>query len=68
MWTGFIWLRIGTDGTLVNMQLPQNARNFLSSWPTIFFPNMQLPGVNGENCQAESVIMCRGSFTDYPSL
>jgi len=35
VWTGFIWLRIGTSGgrvnTVMNLQVPYKAGNFLTS-------------------------------------
>jgi hypothetical protein len=40
VWAGFIWLRTGPSGKLLNLQVPQNAGNFLTSWRPVSFSRM----------------------------
>jgi hypothetical protein len=42
VWTGFIWLRTGPSGKLLDLQVPQDEGNFLTSWRPVSFSRITL--------------------------
>jgi len=75
MWTGFIWLRIGSSGRLlqtrlVDFRLPQNAANFVAGLGTVRFTRKALIQMDCrfESNQAGAHLFAQGDVTERSFL